>query len=338
MPPTTAAHDEKKPAPAVQETLDPILVKTLIVDNSHATLPQGTYKNIKFWNVRTTVTPCPPFRWSSLHQAFVRQARIARIANHDKHVQKNSLTWPVHPTGTFYNSVLGEMKTQQLGAIIAIQSSDNRILMVRNGRKWGLPKGARNFVEFSAALKALAGSSDAMVLSTLVLQTPETAEENIMREVLEETGLVLEESRLRPVMLDRNRMHKHPYARFVYKLPHPSSHLFHGECIKAAFEAGLMDHENDEMRWIPIYDVIDMVQTSSSLLQHQQPPSCGGGGRAKRARSNVAMNVISLAFLKDLFITSQHHYSRYARKRAVQQRPWRHYRIFRGKSSANTKM
>lgn len=303
-----------------EEIVDPILVKTLTVNSSHATLPRGTYRNVRFWNVKPIVNA--PYYWSILHQAFVRRRRIKRITNHDKYVKKHHLTWPIHPTGVFGSNVHGHQ--QQLGAVVVIESSDHRVLMVRNGKKWGLPKGARNFVEYQAVLNSLPAEGNGLVVNSLILQTPETPEENIIREVLEETGIVLDQALLQPVMLDRNKQHKHAYARFVYKLPHPASHVFHEACLKAAYKAGLMDHENDEMRWIPVYDVIEMVRSTQS--DHWRG----------------SLNAISLAFLKDMYVSSHRHYRNYQQRfhQRRQNRFLNHHqqhkrkaRIFRGMSS-----
>jgi 8-oxo-dGTP pyrophosphatase MutT (NUDIX family) len=165
--------------------------------------------------------------------SFIRQKPVTRYYNED-------VCWPDHPL-----SIAGQIQ----GAISIIRSTDDRILLVRNRNLWGLPKGARNYREF-LRLKALTEDHYRKTGETLVHEhadftneDSETSVENLCREVKEETGIIIDESKLLTFKY-RNSSSYCAYDGYYYEYPRQSTeHIID-------LEANGTDHENDELMWV----------------------------------------------------------------------------------------
>jgi 8-oxo-dGTP pyrophosphatase MutT (NUDIX family) len=131
-----------------------------------------------------------------------------------------------------------------MGAIIIIKSKDDKYLLVRNGKLWGLPKGVRHYKTFTqlqnVCNKTYLETGEIPVFTEVVFDEEETAKENIIRETLEETGIVLDPDKIVECSARRNQ---HPYIRFYYEADFTSY-----EYIKVLEQNGT-DHENDEIMW-----------------------------------------------------------------------------------------
>lgn len=181
------------------------------------------YHNVSYHNV--LIPDCPKYiPHPRREDTYIRESNIVRW--HDE-----SVLWPPHPF---------DASGKMLGAIVLIESADDKILLVRNGRLWGLPKGARNYREFLQA-KELSerawAEGTTMVHEKLTLANLETAAENACREAFEETGINIIASDL--VAMDSEK----PYCWFYYKFPHMASEH------RLILQMNGTDYENDELVW-----------------------------------------------------------------------------------------
>lgn len=232
------------------ERFVPIQIETCLVEPINKTL-----QNTKFYNV--VVDNCPPYvpvpergprRW-------IRQWPIMRYMD-------ETVEWPPHPR---------DASGHLLGAVVLIQSTDNRFLLLRNNGLWGLPKGTRNYVEFTDLLKNRKDNTFRFE-GKIVLRTVETPEANAVRETLEETGIVVDPGQLIPI----NERNNHAYVRFLYRWGRDSA--TYGETLQRM--RGYMDHENDEIGWF-----------TTAELRHLLSQHCV----SKRTRK---INYVSFTFLQ----------------------------------------
>lgn len=165
---------------------------------------------------------------------FIRKNTIIR------HYDEN-VVWPEHPL-----NVNGQIQ----GAIAIIKSCDERILLVRNRKLWGLPKGARNYKTF-IKLKALTDKHFRETGEVLVHEyaefTNEDAEstiENLRREIREETGIIMEEQFLQPFKYRNQSGSYCAYDGYYYEYPKSYTEYYQDLQINGT------DHENDELLWV----------------------------------------------------------------------------------------
>lgn len=166
---------------------------------------------------------------------YVRETSIVRHYDED-------VTWPEHP-----QNINGRI----LGAIIIIQSQDDKILLVRNRKLWGLPKGARNYLDFihckNQTDQRYRETGEVLVHESakFTVDRIESALDNVCRETLEETGIVMDPSLVREIEEHswggRGRC---AYDAFYY--PYPKNASEHGDDL----EQNGTDHENDELLWV----------------------------------------------------------------------------------------
>lgn len=192
-----------------------------------------TRTNVKYFNL--IVTDCPPYIPNpEMPDGFIRQSPISRY-NVSADVNRTWL-WPEHPR---------DIHGDHTGAIIILKSLDNKILLLRNGHLWGLPKGVRNYTSFHNLKETCnaefvkTGIMPKVDCASFTEDDVESSIDNICRETLEETGIILDKDKITQVgPMDS------AYTRFVYSLNfNASDHYAH--ILKNG-----TDHENDEMRWI----------------------------------------------------------------------------------------
>jgi 8-oxo-dGTP pyrophosphatase MutT (NUDIX family) len=178
---------------------------------------------------------------------YIRKNPIVRYYN--EHV-----CWPEHPL-----NINGKIQ----GAIAIIHSKDDKILLVRNLKLWGLPKGARNYKEFNR-LKTLTDdhfreTSEILRHESMTLNDDdaETSLENVEREVREETGIIIDRDGLN--MLTYNQSGSYcAYDGYYYEYPKTSKE-YHDDIMSNG-----TDHENDELLWVTPVELEQMIHN------HQQ--------------------------------------------------------------------
>ena len=220
----------------------PIIIKTVTLESDLGTIIKD---NARYHNV--IVPNCPKYIQNELRtDNYTREKPILRIR--DETVQ-----WPDHPL-----SPQGKI----LGAIIIIVSGDEKILLVRNGKLWGLPKGARNFLNFMELKKLTEEyymkTNTIMEHESVELKDMESSVDNICRETLEETGIEINKEYL--LSLDNE---SNPYNRYYYEFPHNS------DTHKCILELNGTDHENDELLWITYDQLKKMLKTHRDPYQNK---------------------------------------------------------------------
>ena len=202
-------------------------------------------ENVKYYNV--VVKNCPPYVANpdvTVKNGFIRSEPITRLKHGS--LAGTGLCWPDHP-----KDACGD----HCGAIIILVSLDNKILILRNGALWGLPKGVRNYSTFheikETCHQKYVTTGETPVFPPIVFDRVETASENICRETLEETGIILDETNL--IQWEG----ADAYTRFVYYLDFTADQ--YGEILVR----NGTDYENDEIRWI------DMAELNHLLLMHK---------------------------------------------------------------------
>jgi 8-oxo-dGTP pyrophosphatase MutT (NUDIX family) len=157
------------------------------------------------------------------------------------------LDWPDHPKDAFGD---------HLGAIVILQTLDNKILILRNDVLWGLPKGVRNYSEFHRIKTEFTESGEILKFDeNYKFEQVESESDNICRETLEETGIVLD-----PEKLIRWAGEDDPsaYTKFFYQLNFAAAD-YHEILLKNG-----TDHENDEMKWIDREELSTLLQLHRS--------------------------------------------------------------------------
>lgn len=174
---------------------------------------------------------------------YVRLNPILRYYN-------ENVCWPEHPL-----NVDGKIQ----GAIAIIKSSDDKILLVRNRKLWGLPKGARNYNDFTR-LKALTDSHFRKTGKILKHKSAsfknvdsETAIDNVCREIAEETGINVDVSLLTCFYCEKGSNTYCSYDGFAYNYPKTSSEY------ELELNKNGTDHENDELLWVSKSELDAMI-------------------------------------------------------------------------------
>ena len=220
----------------------------------------------RYYNI--VVANCPRYVWNDALASFVRSEPIRRHKYNKKEAAKMKIMWPPHPRNA---------RGYVLGAVAILQCPDTqRILLVRNSSLWGLPKGGRNFKEHTVMRSEFVEAfNNNHPLPHFQLSHPwmeeETALENVQREVREETGIDLTKEHVE----ECNEGNNHSYTRFYCKLSFPCRQ--YREVVERATHQGLIDHENDEIKWFSIQELQQMV------INHY---------------SNRQLNFISFSFLR----------------------------------------
>lgn len=225
-----------------KETVVPIRINTVHI---YTDLDTVTKNNVQYHNV--LVPDCPSYVQNELrHNNYNRKQSIVRLQD-DGRIQ-----WPDHPT---------KPNGRIHGAIVLLLSSDNKILLVRNGKLWGLPKGARSYKEFLRIKKETdehyLRTGKILQHDTVTFSESETALENACREVREETGIVLSEDDLTPVT------ELGSYDRFYAELDYTCDQY------NDILEKNGTDHENDELLWASMDQLIRMLKTHRDPYQNK---------------------------------------------------------------------
>lgn len=216
---------------------------------NHITLqtPLGIMEkhNQRYHNV--TVTDLDRIKYVQNQQRpynYIRNQPVTRY--YDENV-----CWPDHPL-----NINGKIQ----GAIAIIQSRDGKILLVRNRKLWGLPKGARNYYDFTNFKKLTdkhyreTGEIMEHEEASFTEGTIETSIENVCREVQEETGIVID-TKLLELFTCRN--HTSTYCAYDgYFYPYPSDA---NELLNDLVKNGT-DHENDELLWVTDVELRHMLK------------------------------------------------------------------------------
>jgi 8-oxo-dGTP pyrophosphatase MutT (NUDIX family) len=175
--------------------------------------------------------------------SYVRLNPILRYYN-------EKVCWPEHPL-----NVEGKMQ----GAIAIVKSSDDKILLVRNRKLWGLPKGARNYKDFTL-LKFLTDEhyrKTGKILrhknASFKNTDSETAIENVCREIMEETGIDVDVSLLTCFCCEKGSNTYCSYDGFEYSYPKTV------EEYESELQKNGTDHENDELLWVSKEKLTKMV-------------------------------------------------------------------------------
>ena len=241
------------------EELAPICIRRVRIKTA---LGDILRENVRYYNI--VVKNCPPYVPNpGVTDGYIRSAPIQRIKASSLNLALSlslslSLTltlnapveWPDHPKDVFGDHV---------GAIVILNSLDNKILILRNDHLWGLPKGVRNFTEFHkiktefTAVFESTGESKVFV-DPVVFEQVETGAENICRETLEETGIVLNPQNL----ILYGGEDRSAYTKYYYQLDFRAA-----EYLDILRKNGT-DHENDEIKWI------DYKELNQMLQQHRQ--------------------------------------------------------------------
>lgn len=175
---------------------------------------------------------------------YVRNRPITRYYDED-------VTWPEHPL-----NIHGKIQ----GAIAIIRSLDNKILLVRNRTLWGLPKGARSYKNFLTVKdktdQHYRETEQILVHDSAAFEQSETAIENVCREVLEETGIIMDCDKLKEFNHRDNQSGSYcAYDGFIYdydqtSVDHYKDLQTHGT-----------DHENDELLWVSYDELQQLFKT-----------------------------------------------------------------------------
>lgn len=183
---------------------------------------------------------------------YIRAMPVVRFKNED-------VTWPEHPL-----NVNGKIQ----GAIIIIRSLDDKILLVRNGKLWGLPKGARNYTEFMnlkertdnhfRETREILIHKEAIFSNDLI----ESAEDNACRETLEETGIIVDRALLQPIDSHYQINNYCAYDGFYYAYPKNTDDYYVDLLNNGT------DHENDELSWVTIEELKQLLRDHRS---HNRP-------------------------------------------------------------------
>ena len=233
----------------------PIIVKLV---NIEAHLGTTTLHNAHYYNIM--VLNCPKYINNKTRpDNYIREKDIVRL-------KEDNVQWPNHPEGP---------NGKILGAIILILSKDNKVLLIKNGKLWGLPKGARNYLEY---IKLKTQTESHYIETGNILQHDtalfnadliESAEDNICRETLEETGIVIDVDKLQKLPYTGS------YTRFYYVFPYNSD--MHSEHL----DKNGTDYENDELQWVN-YTLLDRM-----MKIHKDP------------YQNKMFNHVTYSFLED---------------------------------------
>ena len=250
-----------------KEKVVPIIIASVTLETHLGILEK---RNQHYHNVTVTDLPHVKYVINPLcADNYLRHNTIARHYDED-------VCWPDHPL-----NVNGKIQ----GAIAIIQSRDGKILLVRNRKLWGLPKGARNYYEFTK-FKNLTDNHYRDTGEIIEHETAnftgdnvETSVENICREIQEETGIIVDTTLLEQF---KCRSHTSTYCAYDgYYYPYPRNTA---EYVVDLDKNGT-DHENDELLWV-------MEDELQQLLKTHRHPS----------RPKV-FNHITYSFLED-FIRS----------------------------------
>ncbi len=179
---------------------------------------------------------------------YVRSNPILRYYN-------EKVCWPEHPL-----NVDGKIQ----GAIAIIKSSDDKILLVRNRKLWGLPKGARNYRDFT---RLKTETDDHFRTYGKILKhkfasfkncDAESAIENVCREITEETGIIVNVNYLTSFYCEKGSNTYCSYDGFSYNYPKTASEH------QIDLEKNGTDHENDELLWVSLAELNTMINDHRS--------------------------------------------------------------------------
>lgn len=196
------------------------------------------------------------------HNVIVRDPSIVKYVKNERkednyirdhpiirHYDEN-VCWPEHPL-----NINGKIQ----GAIAIIRSLDEKVLLVRNRKLWGLPKGARNYRTL-IKLKALTdrhyretGEIIEHTEAQFTNDDAETSVENLCREVREETGIIIDQNNLEPF---RYRNHSGSYCAYdgyYYQYPKTSEEFY------SDLQQNSTDHENDELLWVTNHTLKELL-------------------------------------------------------------------------------
>jgi 8-oxo-dGTP pyrophosphatase MutT (NUDIX family) len=224
------------------EELIPLSIDHVLIKTSNRVIER---KNVRYCNIH--VKDCPPFIFKE-EDHYTRRDKIERLDFNLIATPGSCYYWPDHPR---------DNANELLGAIIILKSTDDKILLLKNRFLWGLPKGARNYVNFLKMKDELmleylnSGTLKTFIFAEF--QEIETAEDNICRETLEETGIVIDKTNLQ----QWDDSDPSPYTKYIYELNFPASHYL------TILKANGTDHENDEVKWINMKDL------STLLFKHK---------------------------------------------------------------------
>lgn len=227
-------------APTYREQIVPICIANITLKTYLGTTHKTnqSYHNVLVRDLEAVKYIANPRRDGN----YIRSQPIVRY--YDENV-----TWPEHPL-----NVHGRIQ----GAIAIIHSKDDRVLLVRNRKLWGLPKGARSYTAF-LQLKAMTDehfrrTGEILEHDSVIFDDEESSEDNICREVLEETGIIMDREALQ-LLKYRNQSGSYcAYDGYYYEYPKTS--VEHEQDLT---EHGT-DHENDELLWVSRKELEQLIR------------------------------------------------------------------------------
>jgi 8-oxo-dGTP pyrophosphatase MutT (NUDIX family) len=233
------------------EQVIPVVIDKVIVENH---LGKQEKHNQQYHNILVMNIDDVKYIENYPHEDnYIRTTPIVRC--YDENV-----IWPDHPL-----NINGKIQ----GCIIIIKSTNNKILLVRNGKLWGLPKGARNYKDFMECKKQTdeyyRKHHDILIHETAVFTDDRTESpvENVCRETLEETGIIINTEYLEPLLSHFQINNYCAYDGFCYMYPKDSTH--HSEDL----QQNGTDHENDELLWVTIAELKRLLSNHRSHNCHK---------------------------------------------------------------------
>jgi 8-oxo-dGTP pyrophosphatase MutT (NUDIX family) len=172
----------------------------------------------------------------------------------DNHYKKIS-DWPAHPIIDVHYPENRPPATS--GAIVFIRSSDNYVLILESNKKWGFPKGSREYRKYQELVQLTARTFnleniEPVVHESLYIDSSdiESDIENAHREVFEETGIDLDHSYYQKISANCN---VGGYTAFILNFPHRADAYYENYLKKNG-----TDHENDVISWVTYKDLVTM--------------------------------------------------------------------------------
>lgn len=210
----------------MSEVIVPVVICTVVMPS------QLVQTNRRYYNTIVVNSADIKYVKSPDRDSYYRTSQIHRQPD------SCNITWPDHPIDTN-----GRIQ----GAIVLIESLDNKFLLVRNGNLWGLPKGARNYISYlDCKYKTddhYRSTREILVHDSAVYSDAETPEDNACREVLEETGIIIDRELLRSIYEEQTNCYC-SYDAFYYSYPKTASAHYDDLVTNGT------DHENDELMWV----------------------------------------------------------------------------------------
>jgi 8-oxo-dGTP pyrophosphatase MutT (NUDIX family) len=241
------------------EVLVPLIIRELVVytPKKKYVINNAAYYNIVCVSNINDREPCPKYIKSKDENVYVR-AKIAKCDSEGP-CNPDQLPWPPEP-----KAMSGKWGTvDNKGAIALIVSKDEKYLVMKKftpsilRTSWSLCKGARAYTEI---LRVKKETNEYYLAYGRVLEhdhvtakEEETAEENIIREIREETGIIVPPNPGNGLE-SYEYQDQDTYHKFIYYYPKNAIEY------KNDLETNDPDHENDEIHWVNKEKLAEMMK------------------------------------------------------------------------------